>query len=161
VCDITSIGSRKNLSYLALITDAYSKKGLLGINAPYSLNASGSLEALDIALKNKQEPLIHHFNREPQYYANDYHNFLNDSNILPSTTEQYDPYKNAIAESINGMLKQEFNIDKYHTELKTKADLVKSVIKTYNQIRPHLSNYMLTSNQIHAQSKLKTKKVVI
>ena len=53
-----------------------------------------------------------------------------------TTPEQYDPYKNAIAERINGILKQEFDID-----LKTKTDLVKNTIKIYNQIRPHLSNY--------------------
>ena len=42
-----------------------------------------------------------------------------------TTPEQYDPYENAIAERINGILKQEFDIDKYDTDLKTKTDLVK------------------------------------
>ena len=159
VSDITYIGNRKNPSYLALITDAYSKR-IVGYNVSNSLNVSGSLSALEMALKtrkNKQLPLIHHSDRGLQYCANDYQKLLNENNILPSMTEQYDPYENAIAERINGILKQEFDIDKFNTDLKTKTDLVKNAIKIYNQIRPHLSNYMLTPNQMHIQNKLKRK----
>ena len=159
VSDITYIGNRKNPSYLALITDAYSKK-IVGYNVSNSLNVSGSLGALEMALKtrkHKQEPLIHHSDRGLQYCANDYQKILIDNNILPSMTEQYDPYENAIAERINGILKQEFDIDKYDTVLKIKTDLVKNAIKIYNQIRPHLSNHMLTPNQMHAQNQLKRK----
>ena len=62
VSDITYIGNRVNPSYLALITDAYSKK-IMGYNVSDSLNMSGSMQALHMALKNKtyiDEPLIHH-----------------------------------------------------------------------------------------------------
>jgi len=58
-------------------------------------------------------------------------------------------------------LKQEFDIDKYDTDLKTKTDLVKNTINIYNQPRPHLSYYMLTHNQMHMKSQLKIKKVAI
>lgn len=68
-------------------------------------------------------------------------------------TEQYDPYENAIAERVNGVLKQEFDIDKYDTNLEIKRDLVKNAIEIYNNFRPHLSNDMLTPKQMHNQKK--------
>ena len=82
---------------------------------------------------------------------------MKDNAILPSMTEQYHPYENAIAERINGILKQEFAIDKYDTSLEIKTKLVENVIKIYNNFRPHLSNSMLTPNQMHTQRELKRK----
>ncbi len=159
VSDITYIGNRKNPSYLALITDAYSKK-VVGYNVSNSLNVKGSLSALEMALKKRvyrNEPIIHHSDRGLQYCSNEYQRLLERNDILPSMTEQYDPYENAIAERINGILKQEFDIDKYDTNLKIKTKLVKNAIEIYNNIRPHLSNYMLTPNQMHKQNKIKRK----
>ena len=74
---------------------------------------------------------------------------------------QYDPYENAIAERINGILKQEFDIDKYELPLEITQHLVKNSIDIYNKERPHLSNSMLTPNQMHKQNEnqnLQTKK---
>ena len=159
VSDITYIGNRKNPSYLALITDAYSKR-IVGYNVSDSLNVKGSLSALEMALKNrmyKNEAIIHHSDRGLQYCSNEYQRILKDNAILPSMTEQYHPYENAIAERINGILKQEFAIDKYDTSLEIKTKLVENVIKIYNNFRPHLSNSMLTPNQMHTQRELKRK----
>jgi len=120
----------------------------------------GSIQALDMALKNrkyKEEPLIHHSDRGLQYCSNDYQNLLKINDIQTSMTEKYDPYENAIAERINGILKQEFDIAKYNSSLKVKQQLVKNAVKIYNQIRPHLSNHMLTPSQMHNQSSLKRK----
>ena len=72
-------------------------------------------------------------------------------------TEKYDPYENAIAERINGILKQEFDIAKNHKSLDIKKELVRNSIYIYNQLRPHLSNHMLTPMQMHKQNKLKRK----
>ena len=159
VSDITYIGNRKNPSYLALITDAYSKK-IMGYNVSDSLNVKGSLFALEMALKNrvyKNEPIIHHSDRGLQYCSNEYQQILDKNDIRPSMTEQYDPYENAIAERINGVLKQEFAVDKYDTNLEIKSELVRNAIKIYNNLRPHLSNYMLTPNQMHRQKTIKRK----
>lgn len=159
VSDITYIGNRKNPSYLSLITDAYSKK-VMGYNVSDSLNVKGSLLALEMALKNriyKDKPIIHHSDRGLQYCSNQYQRILDKNDILPSMTEQYDPYENAIAERINGILKQEFDIDKYDTDINTKDKLVKNSIEIYNRFRPHLSNEMLTPNQMHKQNTIKRK----
>ncbi|WP_257789771.1 integrase core domain-containing protein [Polaribacter sp. SA4-12] len=77
--------------------------------------------------------------------------------MSPSMTEQYDPYENAISERINGILKQEFDIDKFDTNLKIKRKLDQNAIKIYYNFRPHLSNYMLTPNQMYQQNSIKRK----
>lgn len=59
-------------------------------------------------------------------------------------TEKQDPYENALAKRINGILKQEFDIARYDSDLEIKQKLVDDAIKIYNHKRPHLSNYMLT-----------------
>jgi len=72
-------------------------------------------------------------------------------------TEKYDPYGNAVTDSINGILKQEFDIAKYDLNIKDKIILIKEAILIYNNERPHLSNYMLTPVQMHKQNKLEMK----
>ena len=159
VSDITYVGSRLDPAYLALVTDAYSKR-IVGYDLSNSLNVQGSLNALEMALKDKQNnelPLIHHSDRGLQYCSNEYQNLLRENNIETSMTEKYDPYENAVAERVNGILKQEFGISKNNLSLEQKRTLVKQSIKIYNQERPHLSNSMLTPNQMHKQSEIKMK----
>jgi transposase InsO family protein len=159
VSDITYVGTRANPSYLALITDAYSKK-IVGYNTSTSLSMEGSLKALEMALDNRKQrqyPLIHHSDRGLQYCSDEYQKLLSDNDINPSMTEKYDPYENAIAERINGILKQEFDIATTIKDFNVKEKLIKNAIEIYNNIRPHLSNHMLTPIQMHAQNKLKRK----
>jgi transposase InsO family protein len=159
VSDITYVGTRSNPSYFALITDAYSKK-IVGYNVSNSLNMEGSISALDMALKNrvyKDRELIHHSDRGLQYCSNEYQKILAENNISSSMTEKYDPYENAIAERINGILKQEFDISKNIDKLELKKHVIKNAIEIYNDRRPHLSNHMLTPQQMHRQHKLKRK----
>jgi putative transposase len=72
-------------------------------------------------------------------------------------TEKYDPYENAITEQINGVLKQEFGIERKIKDFKIKKKLIKNAINIYNTKRLHLSNHMLTPIQMHAQKKFKRK----
>jgi len=156
VSDITYIGKREKPCYLSLITDAYSKK-IVGYNVADNLNTQSSLVALKLAIKqrkNKGMPLIHHSDRGLQYCANEYQNLLSINEIQPSMTQNSDPYENAVAERINGILKQEFNIDKYNKDLPIMKQIIKETVAIYNEKRPHLSNHMLTPNQMHDQSKL-------
>ena len=161
VSDITYVGNRKHPRYLALITDAYSKK-IMGYDLSKSLNIDGSIRALEMAVKcrsNKQENLIHHSDRGLQYCSNDYQKLLRDNDISSSMTEKYDPYENAIAERMNGILKQEFDIAKYPSvDINLNKELVKNAIESYNNKRPHLSNYMLTPTQMHQQCSLEPKR---
>lgn len=159
VADITYIGRRENPVYLSLITDAYSKK-IMGYHVADNLNTESSIMALKMAFKerkNNNESLIHHSDRGIQYCAGPYQEILQKNKILCSMTQNSDPYENAVAERINGILKQEFMIDKFEQKLETIKILVKQAVESYNEIRPHLSNHLLTPNQMHMQNKIKFK----
>ncbi len=73
-------------------------------------------------------------------------------------TQAYDPYENAIAERVNGILKDEFDLDiHFESEELLRLQVVQS-IALYNQLRPHSSIDFLTPNQAHRQRKIKIKK---
>ena len=159
VSDITYLGNRSNPMYLALITDAYSKQ-VMGYNVSDSLSAKGTCDALKMAVKNrayKGSELIHHSDRGLQYCCNDYQTILNKNAIRCSMTEQYDPYENAIAERINGILKQEFLDGIVINDIDLMKLLIKDAISIYNFRRPHLSNHMLTPRMMHEQDSIKMK----
>jgi len=156
VSDITYIGKREKPCYLSLVTDAYSKK-IIGYYVADNLNTESSLIALQIAVKIRKDKglsLIHHSDRGLQYCADDYQSALNKNGIKCSMTNNGDPYENAVAERINGILKQEFMIDTYHQDTAIMKTIVKEAIEIYNNQRPHYSNYMLTPEQMHAQSEI-------
>ena len=156
VSDITYIGKREKPCYLSLVTDAYSKK-IMGYYVADNLTTESSLIALKMALKlraDKGLALIHHSDRGLQYCADDYQKMLNRQNVKCSMTNNGDPYENAVAERINGILKQEFIIDTYHQDLEIMKTIIKEAIEIYNNQRPHYSNYMLTPEQMHTQSEI-------
>ena len=70
-------------------------------------------------------------------------------------TQNSDPYENAVAERVNGILKQEFMIDKYNQKAEIMKHVVKEAVDIYNELRPHYSNYMLTPDQMHVQNQIK------
>lgn len=149
VSDITYIKSRQRTHYLSLVTDAYSRK-IVGYHLSNDLNAESVVKALKMAVKgrNKNIPLIHHSDRGLQYCSAVYQKVLAKYNIAPSMTDGYDCYQNALAERVNGILKQEFlfNKCKNYQDLNM---LVKQSIEIYNQNRPHLALNLKTPNFIH------------
>ena len=156
VSDITYIGGRGRNCYLALVTDAYSKK-IMGYDVSDSLATASSLRALAMAVKQRKykDRLIHHSDRGLQYCSNDYQEALKRKKIIPSMTESYDPYANAIAERVNGILKQEFLLEDYQGGIKTMKLIVRDAIRIYNTKRPHWSCHMRTPEQMHSQRKVK------
>lgn len=155
VSDITYIEVGDRFYYLFLITDACSKK-IVGYVLSESYSVSGALQALQMALKNnKTEPgLIHHSDRGIQYCCLQYTSLLKKKGIAISMTENSDPYENAIAERVNGILKTELLQAKYTDALSAKLSLEKA-ISIYNHERPHMSIEMLTPNQAHKLSTAK------
>ncbi|WP_246069989.1 IS3 family transposase [Mangrovivirga cuniculi] len=157
VSDITYIGNRQNPMYLSLVTDAYSKK-IMGFNVSNSLHAQGAIKALKQAIKNRKyydRELIHHSDRGLQYCCDDYQKELDKGNLLCSMTEKYDPYQNAIAERVNGILKQEFIKGILVNDIVLMNKLIKQSIDIYNRERPHYSCYMKTPEFMHGQEKIK------
>lgn len=155
--DITYMGNRGNHRYLALVTDTYSKK-IVGYDLSTSLGADGAIRALKMGLKQrsyKEQTLIHHSDRGFQYCCDDYQEILTKKKVKCSMTESYDPYANAVAERVNGILKQEFQLEDHNVELPVMKDLVSNSVEIYNQKRPHYSCYMKTPEQMHKQAQIK------
>ena len=64
-------------------------------------------------------------------------------------TKKYDPYENSIAERVNGILKQEFDIsDRRLTKVEAINNINRSIY-IYNNERPLLSCEMMTPNEAH------------
>jgi putative transposase len=101
--------------------------------------------------------LIHHSDRGLQYSSLKYTSLLKANSIAISMTQESDPYENAVAERVNGILKDEFGLDQtFHSQQLLKQHVVQS-IALYNQLRPHMSIGMLTPNQAHRQDQITLK----
>lgn len=153
VSDITYIRLTNQWGYLSLITDAYSRK-IMGYCFRQDLAAEGCIEALKMALKNKlyNQSIIHHSDRGSQYCSHNYVDLLLKNNIAISMTENGDPYENALAERVNGIIKTEFNLYSSSLGFEQTRNQVSKSIKSYNELRPHASCDYLTPNQTHLQS---------
>jgi len=140
VSDITYLRVKDGFVYLSLVTDAWSRK-IVGWDVCSSLCVKGALRALKVALMDVPHPegLIHHSDRGIQYCCSDYVKVLNDNNILISMTEENHCYENAIAERVNGILKDEFLLNETLPSLKVAKELVRESIHTYNYYRRHMS----------------------
>ena len=127
----------------------YSRK-IIGYDLSDSLELSGCLRALKKALyqaKNTDE-LIHHSDRGIQYCINLYTQILKRKNIKISMTEDNHCYENALAERVNGILKDEFYLDQTFDNVIH----AKSAINLYNQIRLHVSLNYKTPNMVYLKT---------
>lgn len=151
VSDITYLETLEGFVYLFLITDAYSRK-IVGWAIADNLDADNAVEALQMALRSMKEDcsgLVHHSDRGVQYCSDKYVKQLNKRNILISMTENGDPLENAIAERVNGILKDEWLYDMGKMEKPALRKTIPQIIHIYNDERPHLSIGMLTPNVAH------------
>lgn len=146
VSDITYIRLTGGFCYLALVTDLYSRK-IVGYDLSLSLSLEGALRALQMALKtHSPEDWIHHSDRGVQYCADDYIALLQKNGAKISMGEAGNPYDNAVAERLNGILKDEFFLDATFVDFAQALKAVKEAIDTYNNLRPHMSlNYRTPS----------------
>lgn len=151
VSDITYYKTTNGFAYISFITDAYSRK-IVGYHVADTLEAIHTIKALEMALMQASGSLtnlIHHSDRGIQYCCTDYVNLLQDNYIAISMTENGDPLENAIAERINGIMKEEFL---NHYSLKNQSEvmeILKQSVCTYNTQRPHMSCNMLTPEEVH------------
>lgn len=152
VSDITYVRSRERTHYLSLVTDAFSRK-IMGYHLSEDMSAGNVVKALQMAIKNRKTtwPLIHHSDRGLQYCSALYQEKLTSNQIKPSMTDGYDCYQNALAERINGILKQEFLLETCNTGKELEC-LIKESINIFNKERPHLSLNMKTPNEIHQKT---------
>ena len=149
VADITYLPTHEGESYLSLVTDAYSRK-IVGYHLSDNLKAGSVKQAFHQALKNRRTnaTLIHHSDRGIQYCSNEYQAIHKRHHITCSMTDGYDCYQNALAERINGILKNEYMLIKPNTIEEAKK-MVKQSIDIYNQKRPHTALKYKTPDEIH------------
>jgi putative transposase len=161
VSDITYWKMGAGFVYISFITDAYSHK-IVGYNVAEKLECIETLKSLKMALSDlrSESPfqLVHHSDRGIQYCSKDYVDLLNKNNIKISMTEKGDPLDNAIAERVNGIIKEEYLCDYQVKTLSEIKKVLEFVVKIYNEERPHMSIGNLLPTQVHEQN-LKTEKL--
>jgi transposase InsO family protein len=151
--DITYIRTVKGFCYLALITDMYSRK-IVGYDISDSLELKGCVRALNKAIYQAKDikGLIHHSDRGIQYCSNVYTQILKRKKIDISMTEENHCYENAMAERVNGILKDEFYLDQTFDNVSQAKRAAKNAINLYNEIRLHLSLDYKTPNMVYKLS---------
>ena|ERR1044072_3206756 len=158
VSDITYLKTNAGFLYISFITDVFSHK-IVGYHVAPTLDAIETLEALKMALASIDQSipvdLIHHSDRGIQYCSSEYVTLLQNHNIKISMTENGDPLENAVAERINGILKEEYLHHYKLGNLDQAKETLKASVELYNKKRPHWSIGLLTPNSVH-QLSLKT-----
>ena len=152
VSDITYIHLSEGFAYLSLITDAYSRK-IVGFYLSKDLSARGPLAALKMALSSNplRDGLIHHSDRGVQYCCDEYVKLLEHHDVKISMTENGDPLENALAERVNGILKQEL-LEGVFSDFETAQREVAIACSSYNHLRPHGSIDNFKPAQAHQLS---------
>lgn len=149
VADITYLPVRTGEAYLSLVTDAYSRK-IVGYHVHDNLKTASVAKAFRKALNGRrtQQGLIHHSDRGVQYCSAEYQKLHKQHKVRCSMTDGYDCYQNALAERVNGILKNEYLIRK-PDDIEQAKIMVEESIRTYNQRRPHLSLEYKTPDEVH------------
>lgn len=153
VSDITYIKTDSGHAYLALVTDAYSRK-IMGWSLQDNMKVSMVKDALNMAHKNcifSHKNIIHHSDRGIQYCCPDYSQYAENKGFILSTTQQYDPYENAIAERINGILKYEFGLRNTLKSIEIARKMVEEAVRLYNALRMHWSLNLKNPQEVHLQ----------
>ncbi len=154
VSDLTYLPTRQGTVYLSLVTDACSRR-IVGHHVHASLHATGCLAALACAVRGAgpgATGCVHHSDRGSQYACEAYQAALRQAGLRCSMTDGYDCYQNALAERVNGILKDEF-LFVLPDDLAQVRLLVDQAVHLYNEQRPHLALNYFTPNQVHWQGK--------
>jgi transposase InsO family protein len=152
VSDLTYIRTDEGFLFAALITDAHSRK-IVGSHIGDSLEAEGCLRALDQALNELPAGRypIHHSDRGCQYCCHEYVERLQARGLSISMTEIMHCYENALAERVNGILKQEYEMDRTFCTKAQAQVAFRQAVWLYNHRRPHLMlNYQFPAD-VHAE----------
>ena len=163
VSDITYWKISNGFVYISFITAAYSRK-IVGYHVASTMEAIETIEALKMAISGFLNApdcsfqLTHHSDRGMQYCSDMYVQILKNNNIKINMTENGDPLENAIAERINGIIKEEYLNDYVVDTIEQAKELLSAVVKLYNNERPHQSIGFLTPNQVHEKN-IKTEKL--
>lgn len=152
VADITYIRLQEGFAYLSLITDAFSRK-IIGYCLHSSLDTEGCINALNMAMTtlswSELNGIIHHSDRGCQYCSKEYVKILRTTKMRVSVTQNGDPYENALAERINGILKTEWINQETFLNLEHAKERIEQIVKLYNTRRLHSAHSYKTPEEIH------------
>lgn len=150
VSDITYIRVNGHWNYLTLITDLFSRR-IVGYSFSKGMSVLQTTQpALNMALKSKpkKQKTILHSDRGFQYCSPCFTKQFKNKKIIASMSKAGDPYENAVAERVNGILKYEFDLkDNFKNFSIAKKEIEKAVF-LYNHKRPHWSINLNTPNQV-------------
>ena len=151
VSDITYISSQEGFMYLALTTDLYSRK-IVGFDISDSLEAEGCRRALKRALSRLTDTkgIIHHSDRGIQYCCREYIKTLKNNKMEISMAAKGDCYENAVAERVNGILKQEYDLGGRFISKSVAIKATNEAINLYNTRRLHSSINFQTPEEKYA-----------
>lgn len=151
VSDCTYISLRRDFAYLFLVTDLCSRK-ILGYHLSRDLSHYSALLAVDAALGKLKvtKGVIHHSDRGCQYCCHQYLEHLASYGVVPSMTDESHCYQNAVAERVNGILKNEFDLDSSFETFEEAKSAVDRAIGIYNSKRLHWSLKLKTPDERHA-----------
>jgi len=153
VADITYIRTRDRFLYLALVTDKWSRK-IVGVHLGESLESSEAVRALKMALKTLKpdEQPFHHSDRGCQYASHAYVKAAEAAGLKMSMTEKNHSAENAVAERVNGILKQEYWLDANFESSRQARKATMGGIHLYNHRRPHTALGMATPQEMHERA---------
>ncbi|MCB1069674.1 MAG: IS3 family transposase [Gammaproteobacteria bacterium] len=153
VSDITYIRTREDFLYLSLITDKYSRK-VVGYHVGRTLETQDTLKALAMAIDQLPEGThpIHHSDRGCQYCSHEYVKELQKHGMPVSMTEEDHCAENALAERVNGILKQEYFLNYRFQSVVQLCTAVDEAVRLYNTRRPHRSLKLCTPEEIHRKA---------
>lgn len=156
VADMTYIPVGDGFAYASIVTDAFSRK-IVGYYLSPTLEAEGPLKALNAALKDadRADDLIHHSDQGVQYCSKDYVKTLKKHGCHISMTGGGNPYENAMAERVNGTLKNEYLLGNGFNLLDDARNALAETVRLYNERRPHLSLAYETPAEVHKRGYLK------
>jgi len=148
VSDITYIRTAGGFVYLALVMDVYSRM-IVGWDCSDSLESIGAQSALRKALKKlpRGASIIHHSDRGSQYCCHEYIKLLKGHRV--SMTQENHCYENAMAERLNGILKQEYGLGGTFKSKKDSYKAVREAIDLYNNRRPHMGLAYQVPSDVH------------
>jgi len=153
VSDLSYLRTVEGFLYLALITDKFSRK-IVGWHVGDSLEAVGCVRALERALADLpagSRP-IHHSDQGSQYCCHEYVKRLQERGLPISMTELNHCAENALAERMNGILKQEYGLGLEFPSKTAAHQAVRQGIDLYNTRRPHNSLGKRTPAEVHQAS---------
>jgi putative transposase len=139
VSDITYLRLRGGaFAYLFLVTDLYARR-IVGWQLSRDLSHHAALVALHRAVTTLGHPtgIVHHSDRGTQYCCHAYRQQLAAYQMLASMTDADHCYQNAVAERVNGILKDEFDLDAEFASFDAARQAVAHAITTYNHVRLH------------------------